>query len=445
LSIVQFLRILWARKWLVVATTVSCICGAFVVTKIATPRWEAHSRVMLDLMKPDPVTGEVLNGPGARTYAATQIELIRDYAVAGRVVEELGWLSDPSMIASYQHRRKSDSRDFRRWAAQTIIDNTKATLVDSSNILEISFNSTSAAGAKQVADALRQAYIDQSQSFRRDDANRNVQWYQDQADKLRVELDAAEVAKGAFERQNGVVMQDDKTDLESARLRSLSSAGPAPIFAPMQMPSTGPSQLAQADAEIAEASKNLGPNHPELQAMKAKRAALAASLAKEESSRSLASGAASAEVGAQRRAIQAQKSLVISQRDKVGRLMQLQTEVDLKLDQYNKTQSRAAEARQSAAVASGLVPLGTATTPNAPSFPNKPLIMGGAMMLGLAVGLLAALLAEFFARRVRGVEDMQSALDAPLLAVIAAPPHTMTWFRPRRPAPAVVSGTTAPA
>jgi len=91
---------------------------------------------MLDLIKPDPLTGEVL-GANARLYAGTQIELIKDYAVAGKVADQAGWLSDPAFIEAYNHRAASDDRDFRRWLAQRVIDGTKADLVDGTNILDI--------------------------------------------------------------------------------------------------------------------------------------------------------------------------------------------------------------------------------------------------------------------------------------------------------------------
>ena len=86
----------------------------------------------------------------------------------------------------------------------------------------------------------------------------------------------------------------------------------------------------------------------------------------------------------------------------------------------------------------GLTPLDAAVTPKSPIFPNKLLILGGAIALGLGVGVLVALLAELFGRRVRGYEDLASAIDAPLLAIIAGPAKRrrrrlprLAWPRPR--------------
>ena len=77
--------------------------------------------------------------------------------------------------------------------------------------------------------------------------------------------------------------------------------------------------------------------------------------------------------------------------------------------------------------------LGVAATPRKPTFPNIPLILGGALALGFAMGILVALLRELFGRRVRGIEDMQSAFDVPLLAVVKPTPPRRPVDQRRRP------------
>lgn len=423
MSIIQFLRILWARRLIIVGATLSCLLGALIVIQLVPPRYEANSRVLLNLLKPDPVTGQVIAGPATRAYVATQRELIKDYAVAGQVVDELGWLSDPTLIQMYQNRSGNDVRDFRRWVAQRVIDGTNVKVVEGSNILEITYTANSSRDARAIADALRKAYIDASLAFRREDAARNADWYSEQAEKARELLTQAEAAKTAFEKEHGIVLQADKTDVDSARLSALAAqAGAAPIV-PMVAPVSSPAamQLAQIDAAIAQASKTLGPNHPELQQLRATRAAAAAAAAQEQAAARAMANAAAAGVGALDRAVSQQKSRVIAQRDEVERLTQLQAEVDLRRDQFNKTAARAADLRQEAAVAdTGLTPLGSAITPQRPVFPNKPLIVVGSLGLGGALGVLVALLIELFARRVRGLEDLQS-MNVPLIAVIGGP------------------------
>jgi succinoglycan biosynthesis transport protein ExoP len=407
MSLAQFWRILWARKFLILGTTFFCLAGGIIATLIVAPRWKAEANIYLNLLKPDPVTGEMV-GPDARSYVATQIKLITDYSVAGLAVDKLGWLSDPRLIQQYQRRPSSDSRDFRRWLAQNITDRTKAELLDGSNILDISYTGPDPDASKIIVTAVRQAYLDTSVAFRRTEANRSADWYAQQSERVKAALMAAQTAETDYERQSGVVLQNDKVDIDTARLARLTSQS--------EDGSGGAdgsgleAQLADTDAAILQQSNTLGPNHPQLLALKAKRAALTSMLARETSPNPAASGSSR---------VAAQKALVIASRDKLAKLKILQTEVDTRQDQYNKTVAREADFRQQAAIVdAGLFALGAASVPQTPSFPNQPLIIGGSLGVGLMFGLLIALLIELLDRRVRSPEDLSTALGLPVLAVL---------------------------
>jgi uncharacterized protein involved in exopolysaccharide biosynthesis len=424
MSITQFLRILWARRWIVVVATVSCVVGAFIVTQIVPPRYQANSRVMMNLVKPDPVTGQVTSPQFARAYTKTQIELIKDEGVAGQVVDDLGWMNAPNLIAEYESRSRGDDRTFRRWLAQRVIDGTTVSAIDASNILEIRYTANTPEVSRALADAVREAYIKRSLAFRRDSARRTAEWYSLQAEKAKKTLASAEEAKTAFERANGIVLQDNKTDLDSARLAALAASAGAPMVAPMASgPSPAELQLAQVDAAISQASRTLGPNHPDLIAMQQQRAVLARQAAEQRSAANAMAGAAASAARVGAGMLEAQKSKVIAQRDKVEQLRALQAEVDLRRDQFMKAATRAAELRLEAeAGETGLTALGSAVTPQSPVFPNMPLIMFGSLGAGLGFGVLIALLTELLGRRVRGVEDLSAAIDAPILTVIGGPP-----------------------
>src|SRR5258707_15191236 len=96
MSIIQFLRILWARRILVVVAFLAAVLGAFVVVTLVQPRYEATARVNMDILKQDPLSGgggvDIRN---AGVYFDAQQELVKDYSVAGPVVDRLGRLSAP--------------------------------------------------------------------------------------------------------------------------------------------------------------------------------------------------------------------------------------------------------------------------------------------------------------------------------------------------------------
>jgi uncharacterized protein involved in exopolysaccharide biosynthesis len=433
MSLIQFVRIFWARRWLIVAATASMLVGALIVTLILPPRWESHARVMLDVMKPDPVTGQVIGTQEGRVYASTQIELITDNSIAGQVAEQLGWLTDPVLLAAYQRRASGDQRDFRSWLSQLIVDNTKAKLIEDSNILEITYTGQSASNAKAVADTLRKVYIQDSVLTRREDAERNALWYEQQAAKARAALDIAINTETAYERDNGVVMANDKVDAETARMQALTASGGVQTSVPIiaQQSSTADMELAQIDAQIAASSKVLGPNNPEMQALRSRRASVAVVANQEKAAARAAASGANAGRGAYDQAVAAQKSRLIAQSPKIGQLTELQNEVNLRRDELEKLSEKAAQYRQEALVnEAGLIPLGPASTPKAAAFPNFLLIIPGSIVLGGGIGVMVVLLMELLARRVRGVEDLAALPDIPVVGVIGAPSSSRKTGRP---------------
>src|SRR4051812_37120502 len=142
MNIIQFLRILWARRILVIVAFVASVVGAYVVAVLVQPRYEAEARVNIDILKKDPVAGLNQDLRSAAVYFDGQQQMIRDYSVTGPVVDKLGWLTDPGRIRAYQARASSDTRDFRRWLAQQVADST-STDITASTVLVITFKSPS--------------------------------------------------------------------------------------------------------------------------------------------------------------------------------------------------------------------------------------------------------------------------------------------------------------
>jgi uncharacterized protein involved in exopolysaccharide biosynthesis len=167
--------------------------------------------------------------------------------------------------------------------------------------------------------------------------------------------------------------------------------------------------------------------------MKRRREALAAQAAQD---RNAASNAQASALGAARATsgmLESQKAKVMANREHIQQLRLMQDEIDLRRDQFNKTVARAAELRQEAEINdAGVVPLSSAITPQSPVFPKKGLIVGASVPAGLGLGVLIGLMLELFGRRVRSADDLGSAIEAPVLAVIRNPKvRKSTWRRLR--------------
>jgi uncharacterized protein involved in exopolysaccharide biosynthesis len=437
MSIFQFFRIVWARRLIIAGMTALMTAIMVGVVLFVPPIYQAETRVMLEVLKPDPVTGQVMATAFLRAYTKTQVQLVQDYQVAKNVVDALHWDKDRKLLRAYRERSASDDRDFNRWAAQTVIDGTKAQVIEGSNIMEIDYRNSNPDTAKAVADALRNAFIANTLQSRQQSARRNADWYDAQAEKAKSSLFEAESRKSGFERENNILLADDKVDIDSTRLASLSQQAsqvtlqPSVQVAGAVTSSQTAAMLGQMDAELLQVSKVLGPNHPQLLELRRRRELLAKQVEDERSQAAQMVNPGAIAARTAQSMLEAQKAKVLAQRDKVEQLRLLQDDVNIRREEYNKAAARAAELRQEAEVAdAGVTPLGAAVTPQQAVFP-QPLILipvgiGGGMMLGLGL----ALVLELLGRRIRSSEDLRDAAQAPVLAVVTRP-HTRTGLHLR--------------
>lgn len=431
MSISHFFRILWVRRSLILVTTLSAICAGLLVVGLVPARYTSTSRVLLETMKPDPVTGLSLSSQSTQGYVATQTELIRDYRVAGRVVDAFDWTSSPELAAAYQASNPSPDMSFRRWLADRVIDGTDARLVAGSNILEISYTSDNPDTAAKIADAIRDAYEAETRLMKQRGAVRSAEWFEGQTNKLRAELAEAEKAKADFERENNIIIEDNLQDTESARLTAMAGMQDAPAMPSMSvgMPMTSPSQaqLQQVDVAIETAMATLGPNHPRLVALRQQRAALAASASQElAAARAAARPAAAASGPSAGARIAAQQAKVLAQRGKVAEARQLAVNVSVLREQAAAAAKRTVELQQeSESTETAMSFLGNAVTPRTPSFPNVPLIIIGAIALGLGIGMGLSVLVELLNRKVRGPSDLAMA-GVPVLGMASLNPFPQT-------------------
>lgn len=437
MNILQFLRIV-ALRWpiIVVSLTASLLAG-IAILQLVPRQYEATTRVLLELIRPDPVTGEVIGSAFARAYTSTQIELIKDHRVAGRAVDKLGWQG--SIELSERYRASGSEQPFRRWLADLVINGTDARLIQGSNILEIVYTGQSPDQAALVVNALREAYEEQALQFKRQAATKNAAWFNQQTGTLRTQLAAAEKRKADFEKANDIILQDDNSDTDSARLAALASTPPMPtmVVPPAAVQVTGPGpaqmQLAQIEAALVNASRTLGPNHPDMVTLRAQRDLAAAAAAQERSAAAANARAASAGAGSSGPSVgamfNAQRQRVLEQRGKLAEARQLATDVGVLRAQIAETQQKAAKAEQEAqSVEAGVTLLGTATPPDSPSFPRTFPVMVAAIGIGVGLGLLLALLTELLNRRVRGTDDLIFD-DIPMIGAIRG---TLPGTQPRR-------------
>ncbi len=410
MGLIQIWRMLLARRYLILTAIVLGTIAGLVFAKSMPRQYQAKSRLILTVLKPDPVTGEAVPPRALEAFVQTQTEQIRDFRVTNAVVDAFGWAQSPQLRYAYARRSGDRDVDFRHWLAAKVSNSTLAYLIPNSPILEIQYSSTSAETARRGAEAVREAFVEQTIAMRREVAARNANWFAQQTEKLKSQLAAAEARKSKFEQANNIILQDNNTDTETAKLQAMamSSAMPAApsISVGAAAASASASQLASLDAQLASARQTLGPNHPDILAMQRQRAALAAAAGREVAAARAASRPAAAGPSADS-LLSAQTRKVLAQRGLVGEAQRLAGDVTVLRDQVQKTAQRAADFQlQAQSTESGLDMLGSAVTPQRPVSLAIWLYVVAGLGGGAIAGLVLALLLELVFRRVRGVEDL---------------------------------------
>lgn len=415
MSLTQFLRTLWARRWIAILCAAACFVAGIIAVSILPKSYKAQSRILLNVVGSDPISGEAIAPNFARAYIPTQTELIRDYRVSGRVVDRLGWTKDAGLRAEYVASGEQ-SLDFRRWLAQSISSATNAVAVEGSNIVVIEFTDGDPQRAAQMADAVRDAYIEETLAFKRESAQKAATWFESQSQTVRAQLQQAEQRKAAFERANDIILLDDGTDADTARMTSLAGSIEAPVVTSTGGANPAAAQLAQLDAQIRSESQSLGPNHPAIQRLREQRNAVAASAGGGVARPVVSGPSISSQVAGAR-------AKVLAQRGKVEEARRLFTDAKVLKDQYDKVLARASDYRQQAGSnESGVTLLDSALPPSTPSSPKIPQILIGSLVLGTLLGLLISLIVELLYRRVRSTEDLK-VLGVPVIGIIGGKPQ----------------------
>ncbi|MCE3285955.1 MAG: chain length determinant protein EpsF, partial [Steroidobacteraceae bacterium] len=309
----------------------------------------------------------------ASTYVATQLDIIRSQKVALKVVDKLGLHRNPGWREAYAATDPNPT-PIREWIAQQIMANLEAEQQpNNSRVVTVSYTASSPTDAAQFANAYAQAFVATALELTVEPTRRNAPWWEQQLKSMRARLDESRANVTELQSQRGVVSLDDKLGAESARLDDISR------------------NLVQAQMATAAArARQLGQNHPEYQAALQQERALAGQY-------------------------EAQKRNILRLQGQRDGLDTLLNEVNTQEQNYEATlQAYFKSAMESQFNQTNIAILSPATPPSEPSSPNIPLNMISAVVLGLFLGIVGALISEMANPKVRRVWSPSRFLGEPL-------------------------------
>ena len=436
MSFKQFLLIIRARLRMISILFVSVVLVVIALSLLLPRSYTATATLVINAKGLDPVSGVMLPYQLSPGYLATQEAIIGSQQVAVRVVSALQLQDVPSL--QRQFARSGGRVEIRDYVAGLLLKKLSVKPEHTTNLVDISFESPNAQFAAVVANAFANAYIQTNLDLKIQPAQQSELWYERQVAQLRGNLQSAQDKLSIFQQKHGLVATGDQLDLENAQLADLSgklvSARTSSIEATSdqretrQLPRVVNSpiiqsltpELAQLDAKVAELSKTLGPNNPQLQSVIAQRSAIQRQI---DTAYSVAERSMEATARARRirvieleRAVTAQKKRdleINSERDEVALLQQDVANAKLAYDVAMQRMSQ--NSLEAKSVQTDIAILNRAVPPLEPSSPNIIRNSVIAVLMGLFVGVGWALIVEMFERKVRCVEDIQDLLGLPIL------------------------------
>lgn len=461
MTLQQFLRVIAARWWVVVAVFATMLATTAVLTHLLPKQYTASTRVVVEPRVTDMLgMANPSSAMLAQTMMATQVDVINSERVARRVVGNLGFERSPTAVEQWQ-KATGGAGSIEEYFAALLLKRLDVKPARDSAVVTISFTGSDPRFAADVANGFATAYLDTSVELRKQPAEQSARWFDEQLRPLRDTVEQAQLRLSEYQQKHGISANDERADVENARLfelgqqlavaqaqnidahsrstqsRALVSSVPDVANSPLVQSLRA--DVVRAEARVQEAMQQYGAEHPTLLRIKAEHRTLSERL-QSELGNSTGTILASSQVARQREgelraALQAQKERVLQAkqlRDEMGVLLRevenAQRVYDAALQRYAQSKLESQTNQPQAYV------LTSAAPPGEPSSPKTRLYLTLSAALGLLLGLATALMLEVVDRRVRTGSDIEAALKIPCLGML---PHERTprlgWGRGRTP------------
>jgi polysaccharide biosynthesis transport protein len=452
----EIARILRRHVNLIAATTAVLIALALVFVAIVTPLYSATSTVLIDPRRSSVVdnSNPVLSNFGTDDASIeSQVSLIQSLAVMQRVADGLKLKDDPEFAPPPSLLDWIRSLFSRSGAPGTSVDDVaRARAIDtlqkrlkilrqrSTFLVDITASAQDRNKATAVANAVAQAYFLEQVRSKYDATKTAAGWLNQQLAELKSRVITSDKAVQDFRAANnlfvaqGVTINDQQmgdlnTKLVEARTEAAETRAKFEQVARLAKSggdsgsvteALGSETIARLRGQYAELSKTeadlstkFGSRHPQLTTVRAQLRETK-QLIGEEVQRILQARRHTYEVAAAREE-SLQKSLgdLTNTSSDAGqaqvRLRELQREAEANRTLYESFLARykEASAQESLEMPDSRV-VTKAEAPISPSFPKVPLTLGLALLIGLALGSLFALLADYLDRRIKTHEQAKA-------------------------------------
>lgn len=441
MTFVQYLRIVWARKWLALSLFLITAAIGIAVTLNQRKFYTAETSLIVE-MRIDPALGALAPALAAPSYMATQIEILRSERVASRAVKLLGVERSATAVAEWREATQAKI-PLDRYFADVLSRGLNIEPARGSNLINISYWAPDPLFAQAAANAFAQAYMDVSVDLRVAPARQSANFLDEQTKTLRANLEQAQTRLSKFQQEKGIVVTDERMDQENARynalIAQLANAQAERVETSARQRQTGgeaspdvlssgavqglKSQLVSAQTKLTEISNIVGRNHPSRVALESQIRELTDQLSAE--TRRVAGGTTAVnrgsgqKVGELQTMVDQQKKNVLALRSDRDQIAVHVRDVEAAQRAYDAVAQRLSQLNlegQNSQANTRL--LSAAIEPLKPARQKTVVGIVGALVGGLLLGALAALALELLNRRVRSPEDLLVVPGVPVIGVL---------------------------
>jgi succinoglycan biosynthesis transport protein ExoP len=325
-------------------------------------------------------------------------------------------------------------------------------------VINVQVNSTDRAFAAELANAVVTAYIETALALRVEPAQKFTQFFDDRAKSAREAVEIAQRRFSAYQQTKGIVVTDERLDIENARLAELSTqltalqavasesanrqrlaerqaeVSPEVQASPMLAQLNG--VLAQQEARLVELETRLSEQHPQIIELQSSIAQTRAKI-RSESVRVVRSLGVPSEVNNSRveeltTALAGQRLKLLRMKSERDEAAVLQRDVENAQRVYDAAFARlnqsdlSSQSRQS-----NVALLKTASRPTSASSPKLLVNTVVALVLGTLLGLAAIYVRELADRKMRSADDVLEILGVPMLGTVPRGRYGATARRSR--------------
>jgi succinoglycan biosynthesis transport protein ExoP len=448
----QFLLALRARRKAFMLALVATIVAALAVALIMPKKYVGQATLIVDARDEQtivPSRGAVSITERA-AYVATQIELIQSGRVATQVARDLNLAQNPDLREEWQDETGGVG-PIDVWIGNLLLQKLKVNN-SVSNLMTIEYSSKSPKVAANIANGFAKAYLDVVLELRNQPVREASQWFDEQLAGMRNQVMQAQNKLTAFQKQKGILVADERLDIESARLTDLntqmlaartalydaqakhkqaaellaSGGSPDAMADVMASPAVAAVKLdlARAESLLQTASTDLGVNHPVYMKYSSEVKTLREKLSSE--MKKVVATLNNAMQQTQKReqeikaAVDAQQARIMQAKDVRVELAAMTRDVENAQRNYDTVLTRAMSTRlESRAKQGGAALLTPAVEPPLPAQPKIPLIAALSVVLGLLIAATMVYLLETLDRRVRSRADLEARLAVPSLGLLS--------------------------